>query len=165
MHCWGRRSCRGQLGSSRGQFALQCPMATKFGGKNPWPECNALLGSKVMQGSLRVNQGSNCLEMPYGHQIWWEESLTTALCIAWVKGHEGVSWGQVGVNLLNNAPWPPNLVGRTHDQSVMHCWGQRSCTGQPGQPKVKFLRNALWPPNIGRKDPKPECNALMGSAG
>ena len=48
LHYWGQRSCRGQLGSSRGQFAQQCPMATKFGGKNPWPERNALLGSKVM---------------------------------------------------------------------------------------------------------------------
>ena len=47
-------------------------MATKFGGKNPWPECNALLGSKIMKGSA----GVNLLNMPYGHQIWWEESLT-----------------------------------------------------------------------------------------
>ena len=37
-------------------------MATTFGGKNPWPECNALLGSKVMQGSAGVNQRSNFLE-------------------------------------------------------------------------------------------------------
>ena len=41
-------------------------------------ECSALLGSNVMQGSFGVNQGSNCLEMPYGHQIWWEEFLTKA---------------------------------------------------------------------------------------
>ena len=57
MHCWGKRSCRGQLGSTRGQIALNCPMATKFGRKNPWPRCNALLGSKVMQGSGGVNRG------------------------------------------------------------------------------------------------------------
>ena len=85
-----------------------------------------------MQGSSGVNQGSNCLEVSDGHQIYWEECLIKMQCIAGSKGHEGVSWGQVGVNLLNNAPWPPNLVGRTHDQSVMHCWGLRSCTGQPG---------------------------------
>ena len=53
MHCWGRRSCRGHPGSTRGQIAQECPMATKFGRKNPWPECNALVGSKVMQGSTR----------------------------------------------------------------------------------------------------------------
>ena len=31
------------------------------GRNNPWPEHNALLGSKVMQGSARVNQRSNHL--------------------------------------------------------------------------------------------------------
>ena len=56
-----------------------------------------------------------------------------------VKGHLGVSWGQVGVNLLSNALWPPILVGRIPDQSIMHCWGH---------PGVKLLRNALWPPNL-----------------
>ena len=29
VHCWGQWSSRGQLGSTRGQFALKCPMATK----------------------------------------------------------------------------------------------------------------------------------------
>ena len=29
-------------------------MATKFGRKNPWPICYAVLGSKAMQGSARV---------------------------------------------------------------------------------------------------------------
>ena len=33
---------------------------------------------------------------------------------------------------IRNALWLPNLVGRTPDQSVMHCWGQRSCRGQLG---------------------------------
>ena len=101
-----------------------------------------------MQGSSGVNQGSNCLEMPYGHQIWWEESLTKVKCIIGVKGHVRVSWGQVGVNLLSNVLWPSNLVGRTHDQSVIHCWGQRSCRGHPRSTRVKLLRSALWPPNL-----------------
>ena len=48
MHCWGQKSCRGQLGSTRGQITEKRPMAAKFGRKNPWPKCNALLGSKVM---------------------------------------------------------------------------------------------------------------------
>ena len=73
-------------------------MATKFDRKMPCPRSNALLGSKVMQGSSGVNQGSNWLEMPYGHQIWWEESLIKPYCIAGVKGHVGVSWLQVGVS-------------------------------------------------------------------
>ena len=29
-----------------------------------------------VQRSCRGHVGSNCLEMPYGHQNWWEESLT-----------------------------------------------------------------------------------------
>ena len=57
-----------------------------------------------------------------------------------VKGHPGV-------NLLSKALWLPNLVGRTPDQSVMHCWSQRSCRGQSG---VKLRRNALWPPSWGQ---------------
>ena len=68
-----------------------------------------------MKGSSGVNQGSICLEMPYGHQIWWEECLTKPKCIAGVKGHVGVSWGKVRVNLLINALWSPNLEGRTPD--------------------------------------------------
>ena len=33
---------------------------------------------------------------------------------------------------FRNALWLPNLVRRTPDQSVVHCWGQRSCRGQLG---------------------------------
>ena len=32
----------------------------------------------------------------------------------------------------------------------MHCWGQRSCRGQP---EVKLLRNALWLPNLVGRTP------------
>ena len=138
-------------------------MATKFGEKNPWPEHSALLGSKVMQGSYGVNQGSNCLEMPYGHQIWWEESLTKALWLAEVKGHVGVRWGQVGVNLLSNAVWPPNLVGRTPDQRVMHCWGWRSCRGQLGSRRGQFASQCPMATKFGGKNPWPECYVLLGS--
>ena len=124
----------------------------------------ALLGSKVMQGSSGVNQGSNYLEMPYGHQIWWGEFLTKVKCIAGVKGHTGVSKGQPEVKLLRNAVWPPNLVGRTPDQRVTHCWGRRSCRGQP---EVKFLRNALWPPNlVERTQTRVQCiDGVKGLAG
>ena len=33
---------------------------------------------------------------------------------------------------LNNTLWLPNLVRRTPDQSLVHCWGQRSCRGHLG---------------------------------
>ena len=45
---------------------------------------------------------------------------------------------------LRNALWLPNLVRRSPDQSVGHCWGQRSCRGHQGSIKGKLLRNALW---------------------
>ena len=34
MYCWGQRSSRGHRGSTRGQIAQKCPMATKFCRKN-----------------------------------------------------------------------------------------------------------------------------------
>ena len=39
---------------------------------------------------------------------------------------------------LRNALWLPNLVRRTPDQSVVHCWGQRSCRGQLGSSRGQF---------------------------
>ena len=99
MHCWVQRSCRGRLGSSRGQFSWQCLMAIKFGGKNPWPKCNAFIG---------------------------------------VKGHAVVIRGQPEVKLLRSVLWPPNLVGRILDQSVMHCWDQKSWRGQLGSSRGQF---------------------------
>ena len=71
-------------------------------------------------------------------------------CIDGVKGHIGVNWGQPEVTLLRNVVWLPNLVGRTSDQSVIHCWGQRSCRGQSGSTRGQLLRNALWLPNLVR---------------
>ena len=34
---------------------------------------------------------------------------------------------------FRNALWPPNLVGRTHDQSVMHYWGKSHAGVNRGQ--------------------------------
>ena len=92
-----------------------------------------------MQGSARVNQGSNCLKMPYGHQIWWGKPLTKASCIAEVKGHAGVSQGQPEVKFFRNALWPPNLAGRTPDQSVMHRWVKGHAGVSWGQPEGNCL--------------------------
>ena len=48
-------SCRAQAGSSRGQIAKKCPLATKFGWKKPWLKCYALIAG--VNGYTRVNQG------------------------------------------------------------------------------------------------------------
>ena len=39
---------------------------------------------------------------------------------------------------LRKALWLPNLVKRTPDQSIVHCWGQRSCRGQLGSSRGQF---------------------------
>ena len=70
LHSWGQRLCRGQLRWTTGQITQELPERTKLGRKNPCLKYSALMDSKVMQGSARVNQGSNCLEIPYGYQIW-----------------------------------------------------------------------------------------------
>ena len=57
MHCWGHRLCKGQLGSTRGQIAYICPIFTKFGTKNPWPNCNALLGQRSCRGQPESIRG------------------------------------------------------------------------------------------------------------
>ena len=113
MHCWGQRSCRvswGQVGVNLLGNILGPP---NFVGRIPDQSIMHCWDGRLCRGQL----GSIRLAMSYGYQIWWEEPLTRALCIAGVKGHVGVSWGQVGVKLLSNALWPPNFVGRTTDQS------------------------------------------------
>ena len=77
---WGQRSCMCHLGSTRGQIVQEYHMATKFGLKNPCPEDNTLLGSKVMQVSSGVNQRSICQEIMCGHQNWSDELLTSVWC-------------------------------------------------------------------------------------
>ena len=79
-------------------------MATRFGKKNPLLKCNALLWSKVMQGSAGVKLLRNVL---------WPPNLVRKnpyenLCIAGVIGHAGVSQGQPEVKLLRNALWLRN---------------------------------------------------------
>ena len=96
--------------------------------------------------------------MPYGHQIW-KNPLPERNALLGSK----VMKGSAGVNLLYNALWPPNLVGRTHDQRVMRCWGQRSCTSQPESTRGQIPYKCYVATKIGRKDPRPECNVLMGS--
>ena len=104
--------------------------------------------------------------MPYGHQIWWEEPLSECNAFARVKGLAGVSQGQPEVKLRRNDVWPPNFVGRTPDQSVTHCWGQRSCRRQPGSTRSEIPQKCpRWPPNLVQKDSRLECLALMGSKG
>ena len=111
MHCWGQMSCRGQPGSTRGQIAQECPMATRFGRKNPWPKSNALLGSKVLQVSIGVNQGENCIGMPYGYQC--RGQLRSTRCQIAQENLMATKFGR-----------------KNPDPKMIHCWGQRSAGSQ-----------------------------------
>ena len=118
MHCWGQRSCRGQLGSTRGQIAQVWSMATKFGRANPWPKWSVMMGSKVVWGQMGVNQRSNCLEVSCSpkdglcrftavmQQVLWRNIYLTLLGQARVSAQKtyrtvtddacgSASWGKV----------------------------------------------------------------------
>ena len=137
-------------------------MATTFGEKSPWTEHSALLGSKVMQVSSGVNQGSNCLEMSYGHHIWWEESLTKALCIPGVKSHIGVQLGSSRGQLLSNALWPPNL-GRNSWPECNALLGSKVMQGHPGSTRGQFVWKCPMATKFVGKNPSPKRNALLRS--
>ena len=53
------------------------------------------------------------------------------------------SRGQPEVKLIRNSFWPPNLVGRTLDQNIIHSLDQSHAGVIRGQPEVKLLTNAL----------------------
>ena len=52
------------------------------------------------------------------------------------------------------AMWLPNLVGRTSDQNVVHCWGKWLCRGQLGSPTGQIARECRMATKyVGRKNP------------
>ena len=58
-----------------------CLSITLFGRKNHWPKGYSLLRSKIMYRSAGLNQGSNCLEMPYGYHVWSKEPKEQSLVV------------------------------------------------------------------------------------
>ena len=77
VHCWGQRLCTSQMGSTTGQIAYECPISTKFCRKNPWPECNTSLGSKVTQGSTRGQIAQECpVTTKFGLKKHWPEQYS-----------------------------------------------------------------------------------------
>ena len=111
-----------------------------------------LLHQHVIVGSSRILKGGGlksilinlpCLSVclcryafgrasTYRAETWhggrvWRAGGNRQLVVATrqVKGH-------LEVKSSRNALWLPNLVSRTPDHSVVHCWGQRSCRGHLG---------------------------------
>ena len=64
---------------------------------------------------------------------------------------------------FRNALWPPNLVGLTSSQRVMHCWDQRSFRVQLGSTRVTIGQECQMATKFGRKNPWPKSNAFQGS--
>ena len=92
VHCWGQRSCQGHLGSTRGQIAQQYPMATKFGGKNPWPKHNELLpGQRSCRGQLGSSRGQFVKQWPMATKFDGKNPWPQHLINYGVKGHVGVN--------------------------------------------------------------------------
>ena len=89
-----------------------------------------------MQGSARVNQRSNSLEMPCGHQIWVVVVLRSPIHANEPSEYNGMLY-RTSNRVLNNGikviilicmdgtsqyHHHPNLAERTPDQSVMLRW-------------------------------------------
>ena len=93
----------------------KCPTATKSGRKNLWPNCDASLGSKVMQdqpGQPGVKLLRNALRTP--KLVGRSPDQGVEHCWGWRSCR-----GQPRVKLLRNATWPPNLVGRLECNTLM----------------------------------------------
>ena len=114
--------------------------------------CVGLLGSKVITGwNIEIDQYIEiCLRSM--ESVWEYVWLCISSCLSCteLKLDMGVGGRPPGFesiiskhphqrsnvpqrsSCLRNVLWPPNLVGKTPDQRVMHCWGQRSFRSQPG---------------------------------
>ena len=86
--------------STRGQFACNCHMVTKFSHKNTWPEHYTLSESKVMQGHPGSTEVNFTRSTKMVYHIWSEDLQTRVKCIAGVKGHARVISCQPEVNFL-----------------------------------------------------------------
>ena len=117
-------------------------MTTKFGHKDPWPECNALLGWKGIHPWSTSGQTAQGWPMAtkFGKMNVCPD-CNTLLGSKVTQGSSRVLSGQI----VGNALWPPNL-GRMQDQSVTHYWvrNHRCHSGQPEVTECSFCQRALW---------------------
>ena len=77
------------------------------------------------------------------------------------KGHLEVTLLAIVIKIS----YPPNLVGRTPDQSLMHCWGQRLdlLVGQPLESsRDQIAQESPMATKFGREKPWPKCSAING---
>ena len=65
------------------------------------------------------------------HEIW-EHNYFQSDPINGQRSPEG--------KLFKKCPWPPHIVGRIPDRSVMHWWGQKTCKGQRGSSRGQIVQ-------------------------
>ena len=109
-------------------------LKSKFGRKNPLLKCNALVDQGSCRGYLGSGRGQffrNAMRPP--NLIGRTQDQSVMYC--WDRKSSKV-------NQRSIALWPPNLVRTTPDQSVMHCYGQRPCNGDEGSSRGHLSRNA-----------------------
>ena len=140
-------------------------MATKFGGKNSWMKCYSLLWSKVTQRSFGSTRGQ--IAKNYSMATKFVRKKHWPVCNTLVgsnvmQGSAGVNHGSnnycLGVS-YSHQMWSRRIP----DQSVTHCWVEGHARIIWCQSEVKLLGNALWLSKIGRNNPWPESNRLLGS--
>ena len=124
-----------------------------------WGVCVCSAMRFVMLQCMGLKLGMGIEDGPPGSKLYFQSDPT--------KGQRS-SRGQRSSQrskCLRNALWLPNLVRRTPDQSVMHCWGHRSYRGQPGSTRGQFAQKWPMATKFGRKNPWPKHNALLGFKG
>ena len=95
----------------------------------------------------------------HGGRGWAREVWEHIFEATWpkVKGHPQV------ICCFRNALWPPNLVGKTPDQSKVQCWGQRSYRSQLGSISGQIGHECPMAIKFGRKNLWPKWSAMLGS--
>ena len=73
IHCWGQRSCRSHLRSTRGQFALKCP--SLVGGTPTY--CWGQRSHSIYSESVRCQFAKECsMSSKFGQYCWTENNIS-----------------------------------------------------------------------------------------
>ena len=94
--------------------------------------------SRVMHGSAEVNQRYSSLEIPYPMVAKFGRMNPCPKCNELMESQGHAERGLSEVKLLRNVLWPPNLVDKNPDQSVIHYLNQRSCRGHLGSTRCQI---------------------------
>ena len=136
-------------------------MATKFGQKNPWPECNALLGQGYV-GVSGVNQGSYCLTCPMATKF--DRKNPWPKCNALLGSK--VMQESAGVNQRSNCLKMSYGFQIWYEEPLTRAKGIAGIKGHAvvsqGQPQVKLLGNPQLPSHLVTRTPDQSATQCWG---